>query len=215
MKVLVAGNPLRNKKVVNYVAALKAVGIEADARLHPPTTAGYAGLVLPGGADVDPALYGEENRAAQGVIRALDDAQLALLDDFVRTQRPVLAICRGLQLLNVHFGGTLIQDLKTCVQHRLPDADAIHACGSIAGSEMERLFGSVYFVNSAHHQAVDRLGTGLRVTSLAQDGTVESLEHESLPILAVQWHPERILDGCGGETVEGVVIFEEFKRRLG
>ncbi len=215
MKVLVAVNPLKNLKAVNYVDALKAVGIEADARLRPETTAGYAGLVLPGGIDVDPASYGQEPDGARGFSPQLDALQSKLLEDFVRTQRPVLAICRGLQLLNVHFGGTLIQDLKTSVQHRLPDADAIHACGSIAGSEMERLFGSAYFVNSAHHQAVDRPGTGLRVTSLAQDGTVESLEHESLPILAVQWHPERILDGCGGETVEGIAIFEEFKRRLG
>ena len=101
----------------------------------------------------------------------------------------VLGICRGLQVLNVFFGGTLIQDLPGHSQ--AAGRDRLHRVRT-APSPLQDLFGETLVVNSAHHQAADRLGQGLRAVQWAIDGTVEAVIHQSLPVWGVQWHPERL-----------------------
>ena len=212
MKIALAGSEERLK---NYIAALDGLGLESLATLAPENTDDCAGLLLPGGGDVDPALYGERCSGSTGIDRGLDNVQLAMADRFIRAGKPVLGICRGQQLLNVYFGGGLIQDLAVAETHRWNNGDRFHPCRSFPGSVIYTLYGSDFTVNSAHHQALGRMGTDLRVTAAAPDGTAEAMEHRSLPILGVQWHPERLTgDHFRPDAADGAKIFEYFKRLL-
>lgn len=186
----------RQEQYRNYLGAISAAGGMLRFSLDIRETAGCGGLLLPGGGDLDPACYGQSN-VSSGRPEALRDAvELALLEHFAVRGLPVLGICRGLQVINVYFGGTLIQDLPG---HSAATRDRLHAVDTAAGT-FGRLWRERVIVNSAHHQAADRLGSGLRVVQWAPDGTVEALVHGSLPIWAVQWHPERL---TGPLTVAG------------
>lgn len=155
-------------------------------------------LLLPGGGDLEPWRYGQENTASRGLEPERDEAELRLLQDFTSAGKPVLGVCRGLQTINVFFGGTLLQDIPG---HRAVEgADRLHAVRT-APSPLRRLFGERLTVNSAHHQAADRLGSGLRAVQWAGDGVVEALCHERLPVWAVQWHPERLGDRSPGRRL--------------
>jgi putative glutamine amidotransferase len=149
------------------------------------------GILLPGGADIAPERFGHEpetNDFPPEPIR--DDFELALLAAVQEREAPLLGICRGLQMMNVHAGGTLNQDIPPHVRFDVPVETEVHGVEFIAGSVLSGLYGSRRSVNSLHHQTVDTLGAGLSVTARASDGTVEGLEHESLPWVSVQWHPE-------------------------
>lgn len=147
------------------------------------------GAVIPGGADLDPATYGqpraEHTEATDPIQDAYDIAFAAALLDL---DVPFLAICRGMQVLNVALGGTLIQHLtETTVAHR----GAMHRVTLDDGCATAAAMGGNSFeVSSYHHQALGRLGDGLRVTGRAEDGCIEVVEHHHAPLLAVQWHPE-------------------------
>jgi putative glutamine amidotransferase len=213
MKVAIGGLP---EGVKNYVAALEGVGLEPVVTLDMAAACACAGLLLPGGGDIDPALFGQKNQGSQGIDRELDEKQLALARRFLADKKPVLGICKGHQILNVALGGTLIQDLATAPAHRYNGQDSVHACVSLEGSLLRRLYGRRYAVNSAHHQGLARLGQGLRVTSYAADGTVESVEHDTLPVLGVQFHPERMcFQKARPDTVDGALLFRWWKEQLG
>jgi putative glutamine amidotransferase len=213
MKVAIGGLP---EGVKNYVAALEGVGLEPVVTLDVSAACACAGLLLPGGGDIDPALFGQENQGSQDIDRLLDEKQLALARRFLADKKPVLGICKGHQILNVALGGTLIQDLATAPAHRYNGQDSVHACVSLEGSLLRRLYGRRYAVNSAHHQGLARLGQGLRVTSYAADGTVESVEHDTLPVLGVQFHPERMcFQKARPDTVDGALLFQWWKEQLG
>ena len=199
-----------------YVAAMYEVGVIADSVYAPSSSEGYDGLILAGGGDVDPALYGEAVNGSDGIDRFRDDAEWRLCDRFIREGKPIMGICRGHQFLNVYFGGTLIQHLPSFEIHR-KDGDArIHSTRTEEGSLAYRLFGGAPTVNSIHHQAVKTLGRGLIATQFCtDDGTVEAAEHESLPIISFQWHPERICLGRKREdAVDALPIFEYFASLL-
>lgn len=157
-------------------------------------------LLLPGGGDLEPRRYGQENTASRGLEPERDEAELRLLQDFTAAGKPVLGVCRGLQTINVFFGGTLLQDIPG--HGAVEGADRLHAVRT-APSPLCRLFGERLTVNSAHHQAADRLGSGLRAVQWAGDGVVEALCHERLPVWAVQWHPERLGDRTPGQRLMG------------
>jgi putative glutamine amidotransferase len=154
------------------------------------------GLVLSGGADVDPANYGHAPETDLGPIEPdRDDWEIKLLTAARRKDIPVLAICRGLQLVNVVFGGTLRQhvELDEGVGHPQWDVDghqATHSVNVVEGTLTAELFAGEIGVNSLHHQVVDEVGEGLLVSAKAPDGVVEGLESPDGRILAVQWHPE-------------------------
>jgi putative glutamine amidotransferase len=149
------------------------------------------GIVLPGGTDVDPALYGAApDPELMDPEPARDSQELELLDAAAAAGLPVLAICRGLQVVNVWRGGTLHQHVPAhgCFDEA-PDK-LQHEVTIAPGSILGEVYGASLMVNSLHHQAVDRLGAGLEVSAEAPDGTVEGLECTAAPVVAVQWHPE-------------------------
>jgi putative glutamine amidotransferase len=158
------------------------------------------GLLLSGGVDVDPALYGQPRHPKLGrVDRERDDFELALAREALRRDLPILAICRGQQLLNVATGGTLYQDLPSQLEGALGHEAAgrrtrlSHPVEVTPGSKLAEILGpGPLSVNSFHHQAVERLGDGLVVSGRSPaDGVIEAVEMNGRSfVVAVQWHPE-------------------------
>lgn len=158
------------------------------------------GLLLSGGTDVDPLIFGEVAHTALGRVEpARDPFEIALAREAVRRDLPVLGICRGLQVLNVALGGTLIQDIPTDVKGAVTHAtgeDRLvigHEVAIAPHSRLAQLLGSTRLgVNSFHHQAAKRLGEGLALVATSpDDGIVEGLEAPDRQfVVAVQWHPE-------------------------
>lgn len=155
-------------------------------------------LVLTGGPDVDPALYDEEpHPSVYGVQRDVDDFECALADVAVMRSVPTLAICRGIQVLNVARGGTLFQNIPDAPgvpAHGEPGVvggGRVHQVGLEPGSLLADVMETTRVTASCHHhQALDRLGDGLRVVGRATDGITEAVELDGAFMLAVQWHPE-------------------------
>ena len=170
------------------LAAAGALPMHVPAGADPVEVAARVdALVLTGGTDVDPALYGEEPHPTVRVDRARDDRELALLAAALERDLPVLAICRGLQLLNVHLGGTLHQHLA---DHPV-GADGVHEVRFTEGSTLRGIYGPRCPVNSLHHQSVATPGAGLACVGHAPDGVVEAVELTGRPVVGVQWHPEQ------------------------
>lgn len=191
-------------RYLNYRRAVEAAGGRAVFSAAPEGAESFDGLLLPGGGDLEPWRYGQRNTASSGLEPERDAAELLLLERFTAAGKPVLGICRGLQTINVFFGGTLVQDLPG---HGAVDgADRLHPVRT-ADSFLRRICGEEAVVNSAHHQAADRLGQGLGAVQWAPDGVVEALEHRTLPVWGVQWHPERLPDELGRR------LFEAFLER--
>ncbi len=151
------------------------------------------GLFLTGGEDLDPQRYGQKNAGLCGPPDLWRDSlEWSLCWQFIQQKKPVFGVCRGMQLINVFFGGTLTQDLQEDRGLAHP-YHSIHSVECIEGSQLEQLFGASFLVNSYHHQAVQTLGAGLISIATTQNGDiVEALEHKTLPVLGVQWHPERM-----------------------
>ena len=159
--------------------------------------AGAEGILFLGGGDVDGALYGVEELPANsyGVDRRADDYCIDLLRESVARDLPTLAICRGSQLLNVAFGGTLIPDIEEFGPHRGGPGSPMFLDEEVvleSGSEIARILGrEKVTVRSGHHQAVAEVGSELRVTARAHDGVVEGTEHRTASwVIGIQWHPE-------------------------
>ena len=179
----------------------------------------YDGLLIPGGGDINPARYGQKLNGSFMILDALDDLQFNILDAFVKAKKPVLGICRGCQIINVYFGGSLIQHLPTAFRHshELDEDDRIHGCLAEKGSWISSLYGTEFTHNSSHHQAAQRLGEGLAVDAVCQeDGVIETLHHTLLPVYGVQWHPERLCLAHKWENaVNGLPVFCFFSRLCG
>ncbi|HEX7290462.1 MAG TPA: sigma-70 family RNA polymerase sigma factor [Conexibacter sp.] len=177
---------------------------QADEAARQLATA-HALVVTGSDNDLHPALYGQEVRAACGSRLDEDRADAALLRDALASGLPVLGICRGHQLLNVVHGGTLHQDLGEERATERPELHAdrrMHAVATCDGSRTRRMVGAHASVPSLHHQAVDRLGRGLRVTSRSADGIVEGIEDPRHPFaVGVQWHAELPEAGIAGRRV--------------
>jgi putative glutamine amidotransferase len=156
------------------------------------------GLVMTGGADPDPALYGEDPHPELGTVeRGRDDWELALIRAALDARIPMLCVCRGAQLLNIVLGGTLVQHLDAPAHNGWdrPRIDRCHTVRVARGSRAEELYGEEIPTNSLHHQAVGRIGDGVIVTGTTDDGVVEAFEVRDRPeVFAVQWHPEMLSD---------------------
>jgi putative glutamine amidotransferase len=167
----------------------------------------YAGLLLTGGRDVHPRHYGEEPHPMTRVDPGnRDGLEIALIRTFLSARKPIVGICRGIQILNVALGGGLIQDLDDYFRARNEDGeihtqvngkDENHGVVWVPGTDLARATDEARTVNSAHHQAVDplRVGQGLRVVAVSPMGIIEAMEGDGFgaPIIAVQWHPERLV----------------------
>ena len=150
---------------------------------------GFDGLLVPGGFDVDPRRYGERplSTTVPADFPEQDQFEADLMAAAIERGVPVLAICRGFQLLNVELGGSLTQDLPPDSVHR----NGAHDVTLTQGSRIAAVIGEpAVAVSSYHHQAVRKVGAGLRVVGRSPDGVVEALEHERAQLIAVQWHPE-------------------------
>lgn len=165
---------------------------------------------------MDPARYHEAiEPECESPDVALDEWQMTVLDRFVKAQKPVMGICRGIQVLNVYFGGTLIQHVPSYMRHRrtpgIPE-DKVHMNHAEKGSVLEMLYGMQDFAtNSSHHQAVQECGKGLIAIQHSDDGLVEAVVHETLPVFGVQWHPERMAFAHKREdTVDGSIVISYF-----
>lgn len=218
-KVLIAGVP---EEVENYVEALKNAGLQPVVALQLPTKDGltaedFAGLLLPGGGDVDPSFFGQENCGSRTIEKELDIAQLNMTDLFVKAKKPILGICKGCQVINIYFKGDIIQDLENNVHHQAYEGKAVkHKATTLENNIFYELFGSDEMViNSSHHQAIDRLGKDLRVCQYSDDHVIEAIQHETLPVLGTQWHPERMAYSkhIAGEA-DGTLIFEAYKKLI-
>ena len=157
------------------------------------------GLVMTGGADPDPALYGEQPHPELGEVEPDRDRwELALIRAALDRRLPLLCVCRGAQLLNIALGGSLVQHLDEADGHALWTtlrSDRCHVVTVGAGSRLASLYGETIATNSLHHQAVGRPGSGVVVTATADDGVVEAFELDGRPeVLAVQWHPEMLAE---------------------
>ena len=164
------------------------------------------GLILAGGGDVDPALYGATPHAEVGGVDARRDRyEIALVREAARLGIPVLGICRGLQVINVARGGTLVQHIPdvTGENHRITEQakEPVHSVSVVEGTLLEQILATASVeVNSLHHQAVDVLGTGLVVAARAHDDMVEGITTTSPDerVVGVQWHPELLLGTPAG-----------------
>ncbi len=151
------------------------------------------GVLLSGGADIGPEHYGAAAKTdVYPPEPERDEFELRLLDVAVSGELPVLGVCRGLQMLNIHAGGSLHQHVPEHARYDVPANSTIHSIDILAGSALGSLYGTRHEVNSLHHQTVDRVGADLKVTATDGRHTVEGLEHTTLPIVAVQWHPEML-----------------------
>ena len=208
-KILLSGT----KNLHIYADAVEKAGGIPDARYCPVYSDEYDGLILCGGCDVEPGRYGQPMNGSVDPDPIRDEAEWKLIDAFLQAGKPIFGICRGSQLLNVYFGGTLHQDIPERPRHRLdPSLPYLIHRAAAQDPLLEEMYGKEFAVNSCHHQAVDRLGEGLRITaSCPDDGIVEAFTHERLPVFAVQWHPEKL---CGEyaqpDGSDGSLIFDYF-----
>ncbi|MDJ0392399.1 gamma-glutamyl-gamma-aminobutyrate hydrolase family protein [Rhodococcus sp. G-MC3] len=153
------------------------------------------GIVISGGQDVHPETLGIDAVPTDPDSDPRRDAyEIELISGAIDLNIPLLGVCRGMQMLNVALGGTLVPDLPTTdIDHRSSGhgiADETHRVRLVTGSTLFEIYGAHIEVNSLHHQAVDRLGPGLAATGWAPDGVVEAVEMSERPVVGVQWHPE-------------------------
>jgi putative glutamine amidotransferase len=182
----------------------------------------FSGLVLTGGGDIHPSLYGnpDTEHYCQGVDSKRDDLEFSMLEAALICRLPILAICRGLQVLNVFLGGTLIPHIPALPGKLLHKdlQDVNHGVSISQGSQLFRYTGTDNeMVNSSHHQAIEKPGSGILITAFSEDGIAEAAElndHEDQFCLAVQWHPERMpienpLSGkLGGAFMRRIMNYE-------
>lgn len=201
-----------------YAAAVAAAG---GLPLHLPqgvAVGEYAGvldgLLLTGGGDVEPARYGAEAAPeTQPPEPARDAMELALLDVAVAADLPVVGICRGLQVLNVHGGGTLHQHVEGQYRIDVAASAEVDEVRFVPGSRMAALYGPTRAVNSLHHQTVDRVAAGWSVAGRNAHGGVEAIEWDGHDVIAVQWHPE-MMRGAATDPLFAWLVDAAARRRL-
>jgi len=185
---------------IRYVRAVEAAGLEPVIVAPPEQRSlaeiGVAGLLISGGTDIDPAVYGQERSAeTDAPDRPRDRMEHRLLREALRIDMPVLGICRGMQLLNVYHGGTLTQHHAHQPRHRVRKGDRslpAHDALVQPGTRLAEILGAGRCgVNSRHHQAADRVPYLLQVSSRSTDGIIERIERKDKSfVVGVQWHPE-------------------------
>lgn len=214
MKIFIYGN----KEILqNYSKALKDCGAEALVSKDTNLAMGCKGLLLAGGGDINPIRYGQRRIHSYNVDIKRDSDETELIRDFIVRGKPILGICRGIQIINVALKGTLQQDVTNSSIHKYSEisGDKTHDIILENGSFLYEIYGKsgadTISVNSAHHQAIDTLGQGLKIAAHSADGVIEAIENRRRNIYAVQFHPERMaFDHKNENTVNGRMIFDYF-----
>jgi putative glutamine amidotransferase len=212
--------PFRNeKKVIPYAEAARAGGAEPVAASveNKLSLEGFAGLLLMGGSDVNPKRFSAEPQAETDTPDdERDEAELALIEQALERDLPIFGICRGLQILNVYHGGTLVQHLAAAARHD-PEKDdpssPAHEVSFVPHSKLAQIAAApTWQVNSRHHQAVLQLGRNLHISARdLDDGTIEGIERQDKRyVVAVQWHPE----DQTRKHAEQLRLFESFAAAL-
>lgn len=204
------------EKAEPYIAAMRSVGIEVIPLQAPGphTIDGLDGLIIGGGTDLNPDLYGQDPHPEnEDPDDERDAMELWLVNDALQRDVPLLCICRGMQLLNVALGGELHQHLDQAVRHRRRGVTDVHPVRVLQGTRLAEALGAAEFtVNSRHHQALSKLGSGLRIAVRSDDGIIEGVE---LPdrrfAVGVQWHPEDRVPSHAPDTR----LFEAFMKAAG
>lgn len=189
----------------NYIKALQRGGnsvlvipYTADPELLSSAISAVDLIFLTGGEDIDPAFFGEAPSEKLGTVNARRDTlEFRTIAEALKQKKPIIGTCRGLQVLNVYFGGTLWQDIPSqrpsSLNHRAPSG---HPILLSRGTRLYSLLrADSLYVNTSHHQAVKDLAPGFRISAVSPDGIVEAFESEELPIAAFQFHPERLATG--------------------
>ena len=223
------GDTSRVRLTAAYVTALENAGLVplivpplSNDRAAAAVLDSVSGLVLTGGEDVDPARYGEQrHEKVRSVNPARDATEAALVEEAKARGLPVLAICRGIQILNVALGGTLVQDISSQVKTDIghdedgPRDSRSHEISVEPGSLIAEAIGTEHLsVNSFHHQSVKRVADGMRVTARSPDGVIEGIESTDKRwwVMAVQWHPEEMTES---PEPWDRGLFKAFARQLG
>ncbi|WP_300409373.1 gamma-glutamyl-gamma-aminobutyrate hydrolase family protein [Lagierella sp.] len=206
-----------NNSFVEKLLSLKAVPLmypqQQDKKTMEEFIKRIDGLLLTGGADVSTVLYKEEaSEELEETQYNRDIVEMGLLNMAIDKGLPIFGVCRGMQLINVAFGGTLYQDIYTTFEKPFLHSDKKnknyeyhHMIRTVENSLLRKVLGETDYVNSIHHQAVKDIGRGLKVTAWASDNMIEGIEHESLPIFGTQFHPE--LDKYNDKYIK---IFQAF-----
>ena len=181
------------KSAINYVNAVKNTSIECNitCSLDVSKCTNHTHLILCGGGDVDPAFYGMQRHSCNNVNLLRDLAEFYLINHFYKKNLPILGICRGMQILNVAFGGNLTQIITDKNLHYKNICDTLHPI-ECNGGFMKLIYGEQLMTNSAHRQAVNFLGKNLVSCCYSDDILCEAFEHKYSNILGVQFHPERM-----------------------
>lgn len=197
--------------IMNYIRAISEVGMDVVLTMDPEEVKKCDAVLIPGGMDVDPSLYHEEIHGTKEMDPERDKADYAALQAAVEQKLPVFGICRGIQIINTYFGGTLIQDIPSQVEHPLmhhgpeepAEIEAVHPIMVERDSFLYRAYGQdSLLVNSYHHQSVKTMADDFRLCAKTSDSVIEAMEHHRLPIIAVQFHPEK---AAFAQRHEGVV----------
>ena len=212
-----------NKLNVSYIQALENAGCaiviipQVDEENIKGIVEHLDGVVLSGGDDIDPSFYHEEkSKFVKRTKIERDKYEMLLLKYAIKRKIPVLGICRGCQLINVYFGGSLYQDNSLCssntiMHHSKGFKEAImHNIIIRNDSFLDDILGEVAVVNSYHHQSIHKLGKGLMKIALSNDGIVEGIEHKELPIVGLQFHPEKNFN----QDKKMQLIFEKWVKEL-
>ncbi|MCI5774160.1 MAG: gamma-glutamyl-gamma-aminobutyrate hydrolase family protein [Erysipelotrichaceae bacterium] len=212
-----------HKVNANYIKALEKAGCavviipQVEEAILNGIVDHLDGIVFTGGDDIDPEFYHEEkSKYVKKVDLNRDHYEFALLKRAIKRKLPVLGICRGCQLINVYLGGSLYQDCRLCpsntLNHKTPanKAATMHNIVIRNDSFLEDILGEVAIVNSYHHQAINKVGKDLLKIALSNDGIVEGIQHKYLPIVGLQFHPEKNIE----EDHKMQMIFNKWVKEL-
>ncbi|MBF0714811.1 gamma-glutamyl-gamma-aminobutyrate hydrolase family protein [Gemelliphila palaticanis] len=212
----IAYTPIDTIKGIKEAGGLPFLLPVSDTQLAKLYAAKIDGLVLSGGHDVSPLFYGEEPTPELGAtLPTRDEFEISLVQEMLALKKPIFAICRGLQIVNVATGGTLYQDInileKNTIKHRQETNPkyASHSISTEENSIVRKILGEKTTVNTLHHQAVKTLGHNLKITAKSPDGFIEAVESSinEQYILALQWHPEILLQN---NDIQSQNLFNNF-----
>ena len=201
LKILIAGHPEQTLNYQNLLLVLGMLPVVKNEYHSICPTSSFDALLLPGGGDIHPSFFHAANEGSENIDSKLDLVQYLYLRDFVKEKKPVFGICKGMQMINVFFGGTILQDMPS-------ESKKLHMQSKNHSDSYHSIFSAIpnisypsKIVNSAHHQCIEKLGENLCVSHIAEDGVIEGIYHDSLPIIGLQWHPERLFPSCAQTNV--------------